>query len=242
MSGAISGAISGAMSGAISGTIRFSMSGAIRGTIRFSMSGAISGTIRFSMSGAISGTIRFSMSGAISGTIRFSTARAPYAPQRLMMEAISGAISGAITVRSTVSLSALTFCASCCRLKLAVRLDESHVARGRGCEKRCNGCGGRPDAETSKRMSVEVASATRSRRRRDARLYCSLRCKFAPLDEPCGSSGAVLGAVRDGEAGGSLVAVAAAPVAGAIAGGLERKASAVTSAILILVAGQWMRT
>ena len=66
----------------------------------------------------------------------------------------------------------------------------------------------------------------------------SLRCKFAPLDEPCGSSGAVLG--------GGLVAMGDVPiagaVAGAVAGGLERKASAVTSAILILVAGQWMRT
>ena len=112
------------------------------------------------------------------------------------------------------------------------------MARGRGCVKRCNGCGGRPDADTSKRMSVEVASATRRSRRRDARLYCSLRCMFAPLDEPCGSSGAVLG--------GGLVAMGDVPiagaVAGAVAGGLERKASAVTSAILILVAGQWMRT
>ena len=120
----------------------------------------------------------------------------------------------------------------------SAHLDESHVARGRGCVKRCNGCGGRPDADTSKRISVEVASATSRSRRRDAKLYCSLRCKFAPLDEPCGSSGAVLG--------GGLVAMGDVPiagaVAGAVAGGLERKASAVTSAILILVAGQWMRT
>ena len=116
----------------------------------------------------------------------------------------------------------------------SAHLDESHVARGRGCVKRCNGCGGRPDADTSKRISVEVASATSRSRRRDAKLYCSLRCKFAPLDEPCGSSGAVLG--------GGLVAIGDVPIAGAVAGGLERKASAVTSAILILVAGQWMRT
>ena len=108
------------------------------------------------------------------------------------------------------------------------------MARGRGCVKRCNGCGGRPDADTSKRISVEVASATSRSRRRDAKLYCSLRCKFAPLDEPCGSSGAVLG--------GGLVAIGDVPIAGAVAGGLDRKASAVTSAILILVAGQWMRT
>jgi hypothetical protein len=108
--------------------------------------------------------------------------------------------------------------------------------------KRCNGCGGRPDADTSKRISVEVASATSRSRRRDARLYCSLRCKFAPLDEPCGSSGAVLGGGLVAMGDVPIAGAVAGSVAGAVAGGLERKASAVTSAILILVAGQWMRT